>query len=348
MQLNQLTSLTPDKFNKSIADQRKELEATLLAMQGIDTVIEERLLALAAGLNGGTRAGARPVGKPLLLGGGAGEESKGKAEAVKVDKDTFDLYKTASQSALDAFVASQEALAKYRTLPDIFASMSAFGTKAVTQARSMLQIVPDDFIDTVKAELEQTASDVATIGANIMLPVGAVIGSGLSEGIASGIEGGVRSGLESALASGRIGDAFKAMGQSIIQSMARAMVNVALQAINFSKMLASITKFMAGHPILALAAATALLTMARAAGGGAGTGSMTAIGAAGGLTYGAAGAMGATTPTQLIFGATSATTAAGMTPRQSMNVTIIGPNDPTAQRAIQELMTKANSRGRIG
>jgi len=29
-------------------------------------------------------------------------------------------------------------------------------------------------------------------------------------------------------------------------------------------------------------------------------------------------------------------------------VTVIGPNDPSAQRAIQELMTKANSRGRVG
>jgi hypothetical protein len=57
---------------------------------------------------------------------------------------------------------------------------------------------------------------------------------------------------------------------------------------------------------------------------------------------------GAMPTTQLIFGQTSATTAAGMTPRQSMNVTVIGPNDPSAQRAIQELMTKANSRGRVG
>jgi hypothetical protein len=153
--------------------------------------------------------------------------------------------------------------------------------------------------------------------------------------------------LESALASGNIGDAFKAMGQSIIQSLAKAMVNVALQAINFAKMLASIQKFMSANPLLALAAATALLVAARAAGGGAGTGNMTAMGTPSGLAF---APMSGTpmAPTQLVFGNTSATTAAGMTPRQAMNVTVIGPNDPTAQRTIQELMVKANSRGRIG
>jgi hypothetical protein len=30
-----------------------------------------------------------------------------------------------------------------------------------------------------------------------------------------------------------------------------------------------------------------------------------------------------------------------------MNVTIIGPNDPSAQRAMQELMTKADRRGNV-
>ena len=209
-------------------------------------------------------------------------------------------------------------------------------------------ILPTDFLNRVKGDLEQTALDLETMGVDVMLPVGATIGSGLSQGLAQGIEGGVRSGLESAIASGNIGDAFKAMGQSIIQSMARAMVDVALKAINFAKMLASIQKFMAGNPLLAIAAATALLVLARAAGGGAGTGEMTAIGGPSGLTYGAVSATGTSAPTQIIFGQTSATTAAGMQPRQAMNVTVIGPNDPSAQRAIQELMTKANSRGWVG
>ncbi|MFZ9903601.1 MAG: hypothetical protein ACO3FT_08095, partial [Ilumatobacteraceae bacterium] len=120
----------------------------------------------------------------------------------------------------------------------------------------------------------------------------------------------------------------------------------ALEAIKFGKLMQSIQAFMVRHPALAVASAIAMLALARSLGGSVEGGSMTAIGGPGGLSYGAAGA---TSPAQqIIFGATSATTAAGMTPRQSMNVTVIGPNDPSAQRAIQELMMKADSRGRIG
>jgi hypothetical protein len=168
----------------------------------------------------------------------------------------------------------------------------------------------------------------------------------LGEGISNSIQGGILSGLEMAIASGNIGDGFKAMGQAIIRSMASAMVNVALKAIGFASKMKAITSFMASHPILALGAAVALLAMARAAGGTASGASMGAIGGPGGLSY---APVGASAPSQqIIFGATSATTAAGMTPRQAMNVTIIGPNDPSAQRAMQELMAKADSRGRLG
>jgi hypothetical protein len=100
------------------------------------------------------------------------------------------------------------------------------------------------------------------------------------------------------------------------------------------------------HPALAVASAVAMLTLARSMGGGASGADMVGTGGAGGLTYSAASSAAPTQ--QIIFGATSATTAAGMTPRSSTNVTIIGPNDPSAQRAMQELMAKADSRGRLG
>jgi len=70
-------------------------------------------------------------------------------------------------------------------------------------------------------------------------------------------------------------------------------------------------------------------------------------GGAGGLQT-AIGAPGTPMQSPIVFGSTSASTAVGMQPRQAMNFTIIGPNDPSAQRAIQELMRKAESRGRIG
>ncbi len=302
------------EFNKANREELTRLTADLKTAEMQATRLRNAIL-------NAQRPAGEPGAAPITITGAAPAPKGG--ETFKKDAD---VYKTASESAVKAFEDQQAALAK----------------------RGPLQILPPNFIDGVTAELEKTAQELERVGVDVMLPVGAVVGSGLSEGLAQGIEGGVRSGLESALASGNIGDAFKAMGQSIIQSLAKAMVNVALQAINFAKMLAAVQKFMSGNPLLALAAATALLVAARAAGGGAGTGSMTAIGTPTGLAFAQMTGTGALPPTQLVFGQTSATTAAGMQPRQAMNVTVIGPNDPTAQRTIQELMVKANSRGRIG
>lgn len=168
----------------------------------------------------------------------------------------------------------------------------------------------------------------------------------LSEGVAAGLENGLRAGLETALMTGNISDAFKQMGQAIVRSMASAMVNVALQALKFAEMLKAIKDFLILRPELAIVAAVAMLALARSLGGGGGGGGGGGSSFAGG---GMASMQASASPAQqIIFGATSATTAAGMTPRQSMNVTVIGPNDPSAQRAIQELMMKADSRGRIG
>lgn len=301
-------------FNKA---NREELNRLTTAL----ATAEAQAKRLRAAILESPAPAGKPGAAPITITGAAPTKTGG--ETFKKD---FDVYKAASESAIKAFEDQQSAIAK----------------------RAPLQILPPNFLDGVTAELEKTARELEKVGVDVMLPVGATVGAGLSEGLAQGIEGGVRSGLEAAIASGNIGDAFKAMGQSIIQSLAKAMVNVALQAINFAKMLAAVQKFMAANPLLALAAATALLIAARAAGGGAGTGNMTAMGTPSGLAFAPVGATSSAVTSPIVFGATSATTAAGMQPRQSMNVTIIGPNDPTAQRAIQELMNKANSRGSIG
>lgn len=170
----------------------------------------------------------------------------------------------------------------------------------------------------------------------------------LSEGISGALEGGILSGLEMALASGNIGEAFRAMGQAIVSSLAKAMVNVAIAAIKLGTLLEKVRAFMMLNPAIAVASAVALLALARSMGGGATGGSMTGVGGATGLSYAVGGSSAPSVPNPIIFGPTSATSAAGMTARPNMNVTIIGPNDPTAQRAMQELMNKANSRGTVG
>jgi hypothetical protein len=200
------------------------------------------------------------------------------------------------------------------------------------------------------------------------------IKAAFSAGIRTSVTDGIRAGLEAALMSGDIGNFTKALAQTLSGSLAKAMTDYLMSgmkelwqnfgktivkgladtmaqfaqtSIVFAKMMAAIKRMLEfGNGAGALIVATALLAFAHANGGKASMGNTAMAGGAGGLST---GVMSSTLPTQqIIFGATSATTAAGMTPRQSMNVTVIGPNDPSAQRAIQELMTKANSRGRIG
>jgi hypothetical protein len=114
-----------------------------------------------------------------------------------------------------------------------------------------------------------------------------------------------------------------------------------------TKIQTALASFLPGGAIAASIAmiglGAALKGTARAAfgGGSRGGGAASSI-----VSFG--GGMSSGQTTQIIFGATSATTAAGMQPRSATNVTIIGPNDPTAQRAMQELLAKANSRGRVG
>lgn len=206
--------------------------------------------------------------------------------------------------------------------------------------------------DTISAEMATLSTDLAKMSVPIdqaLLDAVKVdnLQAQLSEGITGALEGGILSGLEMALASGNIGEAFKAMGQAIVSSLAKAMVNVAVAAIKLGTLLEKVRAFMMLNPAIAVASAVALLALARSMGGGASGGSMTAVGTSGGLSYAVGGPSTAVT-NPIIFGPTSASTAAGMTARTPMNVTIIGPNDPTAQRAIQELMNKANSRGSIG
>ena len=321
-QLNQATSLTPEKFTESIANQRKELAGTLAVLQGIDTVIEERLLALGKGLAGGERPAAGPAPKPRTPTG----------TAAGAEVPSADDYK----KAMDAFNAQY----------------FADSEKAFNQRMQLLEDEEKEYKDALDKMLAQHATDSAAAFAYQMDEQARLMNESirntLGAGIASSIEDAFTSGIAAAISSGRIADAWKAMGQSIIQNIASAMVQVALKAINFAKMLAAIQKFMVANPIAAVVAATALLAFAYANGGQASSGGVSMTGGAGGLQYSAMGSMASNPVQQIIFGATSATTAAGMQPRQAMNVTIIGPNDPQAQRSIQELMNKANSRGRVG
>lgn len=173
--------------------------------------------------------------------------------------------------------------------------------------------------------------------------------------IAMGIADGLTQGFAAAFAGGGIAEGFKAMTAAMLGGLGSMLITFGTKALLASQLMiglkASLAAFdpsgSAAKAIGIIALGAALKGAAQAAFGGRGGGG------GGGLPSSSTGAftgggMSALPTQQIIFGATSATTAAGMQPRSSTNVTIIGPNDPTAQRAMQELLAKANSRGRVG
>ena len=176
-----------------------------------------------------------------------------------------------------------------------------------------------------------------------------------AQGITNGIGDGIASGFAALTApGGTIGKAFNSFAGMMLGALGDAMIRFGLASKGFAALQEKIMNSLATlNPKGALIASVALVAMGGALKGAAagmfqrGTGGagITSIGSSGG---GGTGGQGDGTVTRLIFGQTSATTAAGMQPRQATNVTIIGPDDPKAQRAIEELITKGQRRGTLG
>jgi hypothetical protein len=146
---------------------------------------------------------------------------------------------------------------------------------------------------------------------------------------------------------GNIGDAFKVLGQTVLSGLGDMLIRVGttalVAAIKVNTMLATL------FSPTGIAAALAVIALGGALKGVASRMVTTGQGApvtAGGFGYtGMGGGGGITLP-----GVTYMPTAAGgmgsrVMAANPMQVTIIGPNDPTAQRQMQELIQNANRRG---
>jgi hypothetical protein len=100
-------------------------------------------------------------------------------------------------------------------------------------------------------------------------------------------------------------------------------------------------------------AAAAGVALAMIAAGGALKGAATLVAGGGGapppLSAGAigGGAGGNVQLPGLTFGPTASATAGQLRAMSPVNVTIIGPNDPSAQRQMQELIANAQRRGNV-
>ncbi len=199
----------------------------------------------------------------------------------------------------------------------------------------------------IQAAIPQATGIILTDAQKAAVDLANGIQQTFQQNVGGALVAGISMGIEQAVASGSIGEGFKALGSMLLAGLGDAMIRFGTTTAAFAQFMAtimeSLSNLMPGGALAAsiamIAFGSALKGVARGMFGGQGGGAAVSIGSFGGGGGGFGGGMGGAMPTtQLIFGQTSATTAAGMTPRQSMNVTVIGPNDPSAQRAIQELM----------
>jgi hypothetical protein len=242
-----------------------------------------------------------------------------------------------------------DASSRLAGLPQAGAAISGFEARAAEQ----FAMVGGKLKTVVQAGIPAVSSIVLSEAARAAAELQIQIQQTFQESIANSLVGGIVGGIEQAVASGNIGEGFKAMTSMLLAGIGDAMIKFGTSTAAFSKFMAGIKQALSlGNPAAGLAMSLALIGVGAALkgaargmfggqSGGAAFSSASFGGGGGGFTSGLP-------TTQLIFGQTSATTASGMTPRQSTNVTIIGPNDPSAQRAMQELLNKANSRGSLG
>jgi hypothetical protein len=149
---------------------------------------------------------------------------------------------------------------------------------------------------------------------------------------------------------GNIGDAFKALGQTILAGLGDMLIQLGTSLLPVAALLAKVrAALLSLNPAAMVAAAVGLIAIGGMMKGAASRLTPTGAGApitSGGFGYtGMGGGGGITLP-----GVTYMPTAAGgmgsrVMAANPMQVTIIGPNDPTAQRQMQELIQNANRRG---
>jgi hypothetical protein len=169
-----------------------------------------------------------------------------------------------------------------------------------------------------------------------------------SSSVANSIVDAFAMSLERAAASGRLSEGWKALGAGLLGGLGTVLVDFGKKSMMAStlmkQILDGIGRFM---PQASFAAGLALVALGSAMRGTASNATVFGSGRGGGGGVGFAGAGGMRfddTFTRVTYGPTNANVAAGMEPRGAMNITVIGPNDPQAQRQIQELISKGARR----
>jgi len=258
-------------------------------------------------------------------------------------------------SVLDGVFAASEQLklelpklAKLKAL--VLKEVSDIGTPFMQRQALPMMTPTIDFAPVLKVAPEAdaaTRSTLAQYGADVLLEWGAMIDS-LENQMATTLADSIGSAFESAFATGRISEGFRVLGQSMLSGLGSMLQMFGTKALVASKLMATLLEsFKSLNPYVAVGAAIGLIALGGALKGVASA----AFGGGGAAPPLSASAIGGSTVTTrlpgLTFGPTASATAGQLRAAAPVNVTIIGPNDPTAQRQMQELMMNAQRRGNV-
>ena len=265
-------------------------------------------------------------------------------------------------SVLDGIFAASEKLrlelpklAKaVKTTAPVLTQVSDIGIPYMAQQKLPTMPQTFDLAPVLRVPPEATANNRSTLaqyGADVLLEWGAMIDN-LADQMSTTLADSIGSAFEAAFATGRISEGFRALGQSMLAGLGSMLQMFGTKALVASQLMASLLEsFKTLNPKVAVAAAIGLIALggalkgaAQSAFGGGGAGgnvSMASVGSFGG------GGGGTTRLPGVTFGPTASATAGSLTAAAPINVTIIGPNDPSAQRQMQELIANASRRGNV-
>lgn len=205
----------------------------------------------------------------------------------------------------------------------------------------------------ISSALSEAYKQLVIEGQKAAAQASIVLEKSFAENIAGAITGGIVAGIEQGIASGSIGEGFKALTGALLSGLGSSMIEFGVASLNLAVLmeglLSSLSNLLPGGAIAKAVAMIALGAALKGVASRAFGGQSRGAGSFGsGFSPAFSSGSAAVPTTRLIFGSTSAGAAAGMAPRTSDTFIIIGPDDPRAQRTIEELISKSRRRGSLG
>jgi hypothetical protein len=187
---------------------------------------------------------------------------------------------------------------------------------------------------------------------NFMIAETTQMANDVRDSLANTLGDALATGIQAAFAKGaNFGDAMKAFGVALLGGIGNLMVALGQRLVQLGSMMKfAMESFAKNNPGGMIVAGLAMIAVGAALRGAASRAmNQTGFGGGGGGGggYSAAATGGNMTMPTAYYGPTSAGSANTIERINPISVTIIGPNDPTAQRQMQELLRNAQRRGNV-